>query len=112
MAKIEEEREITNLNILIDRPRWGEQLAVCYIERIDCAANRILYRLRTPDARLDLTGRAFAQLSVRVLLSGTRSFTLQCDDKFTDEMLVARYKPAAGGRLGSDGELISVAIVP
>lgn len=108
VAKIEEERQINNLNVLIDRPRAGERLAVGFIERADCVNGRIVYRMQTPDTHISLTGRDFSQLRVNVLLTGTHAITLRCDARFTRELVVARYRPAAG----SDGELISVSIVP
>jgi|CXWL01.1.fsa_nt_gi tetratricopeptide (TPR) repeat protein len=110
IAKIDDDREMNNLNILLDRAMPGEHIAVGSIERISCADGRINYRVKTDAGPLRLTTRNFSDLKVRVLTPGTRSFAFRCDTQFASEKSVLRFRPA---RQRPDvGTLISVAFVP
>ena len=108
LAKLEEERVINNVNLLIERPRLGERQAVGHLGRIACVEDRIVYRFRTDTGELNLTGKRFDDLRLKVLIEGTRSFSFRCDAKVTDDLAAITYRPGAG----NDGELLSIAFVP
>lgn len=111
IAKINEEREINNLNLLIDQPVERERLAVGSIERITCANERISFRFRTADRVLQLTTRSFDDLKLKVLTPGTRSFVFRCGTAFSAELAVARYRPA-NQQSDNAGDLSSITFVP
>ncbi|MFN0141776.1 MAG: tetratricopeptide repeat protein [Pyrinomonadaceae bacterium] len=111
IANINQEREINNLNLLIDQPLKSERLAVGSIERITCANERISFRFRTADGVLHLTTRSFDDLKLKVLTPGTRSFVFRCGTAFSSELAVARYRPA-DQQNDSAGMLSSITFVP
>jgi hypothetical protein len=108
VAKIERDRENNNLNRLIDRPGPSERQEVGRIERLTCANDGVRYRFRGSNGVINLAGKAFDDLNVRVLLSGTHSFTFGCGISLADVLAVAIYRPTTSG----DGALRSVAFVP
>ncbi len=111
IAKIEEERELSNLNLLLDRPGPTDKVDVGTLTGMACSGGRILYRVVTANGTLRLTGRRFDDLKLRVLTQGTRTFAFRCDGGFPSEKVAVRYRP--GERRGdSDGVLLSVAFVP
>lgn len=112
VRKIDEDRSIANLNILLDRAAPGELVAVGYVDQIGCSNGRISYRIRTDLGTLNLTGRNFADLKVKVLLSGTRSFSFNCGAEFSTELVVARYRPTASTNRTNDGTLVGLTFVP
>jgi tetratricopeptide (TPR) repeat protein len=108
LAKLEEERVINNVNLLIERPGAGERQAVGRLGRIACVEDRIVYRFKTDTGELNLSGRRFDDLRLKVLIEGTRSFSFRCDGKVTDDLAAITYRPGNG----NDGELLSIAFVP
>lgn len=108
VAKLEEERVINNVNLLIERPRSGERQAVGHLGKISCVEDKIVYRFKTDAGELTLNGRRFDDLRLRVLIEGTRSFSFKCDAKVTDELVAITYRPGTV----HDGELLSIAFVP
>jgi len=110
VARIDLDREISNLNKLIPRPKTGEQQVVGTIDAISCSDDSIQYRVRSGDGVLRLTSSDFDNVSMRVLLDGTHSFTFRCNARFSDVLAVMVYRPNA--RPFSDGVLRSIAFVP
>ena len=111
-ARIERDREINNVNLLIDRPRAGEKLAIGRLGRVACIEDRIVYDFKSTSGELRLSGRRFDDLKLKVLIEGTRSFSFRCDATVTDELAAVVYRPRGGSPAGLDGELISVSFVP
>ena len=112
VARIDLEREISNLNRLIHRPKPGERQVVGTIERISCGNESILYRIRSAEGALRLTSADFDDISVKVLLDGTHSFIFRCNAKFVDDLAVVVYRPNDKPTSLSDGILVSIAFVP
>lgn len=110
VAKIDEEREVNNLNTLIERPSGTERQVLGRIDRILCPDDRIVYRLQTDSGILRLTGKSFDDLRLRILTQGTRSFVFRCNAQLAAELVVAIYRPAPLQH--SDGGLVSLAFVP
>lgn len=111
IAEIEEEREINNVNILLDKPAIGESLAVGFIDQVACRDGQINYRFRTADGVLNFISRDFNEIDLKVLTLGTRSFVLNCGVKFSNELTVARYRPS-NVRYAGAGRLMSITFVP
>ena len=112
VARIDFEREISNLNRLIPRAKTGERQVVGTIERIGCGSESIQYRVRSADTTLRLISQDFDDISVKVLLDGTHSFTFRCNARFPDSLAVVVYRPNAAPTPLSDGVLVSIAFVP
>lgn len=111
IAKIYEEREINNVNILLDKPAAGESLAVGFIDQVACRDGLINYRFRTADGVLRFFSRNFNDIALKVLTVGTRSFVLDCGAGFPRELTVARFRPSRVPSANA-GTLISIAFVP
>jgi tetratricopeptide (TPR) repeat protein len=112
VARIDLEREISNLNRLIPRPKKGERQIVGTIERIDCTNDSILYSIASAGNVLRLTSANFDDLALKVLLDGTHSFTFRCNTQFRDTLTVLVYRPNQRPTPFSDGVLVSIAFVP
>ena len=108
VALIEEEREINNLNLLLDRPATGEEIILGAIRSIDCADARIYFKLVSGGNKLILTSLRFDEIKFSVLTPGTRAFTFRCDARFLDDNVVAIFRPA----MNQPGTLRSLTIVP
>lgn len=111
IATIEEEREINNVNILLDKPGAGESLALGVIDQIACRDGLINYRFRTDGGVLRFVSRDFNNLELKVLTVGTRSFVLNCGADFSRELTVARYR-SSNARSANAGTLLSITFVP
>lgn len=108
VALIEEEREINNLNILIDRPAAGEEIILGAIRSIDCADGRIYFDMASGGNTVTLTSPRFDDIKFSVLTAGTRAFTFRCGVRRLDERVVAIYRTGAK----QPGTLRSLTIVP
>jgi len=105
IANIERNREINNLNRLIDRPGTGERQEIGRIEALGCGKDGVTYRFRGANRVVQLAGKTFDEPNVKVLLNGTHSFTFRCDGSLSDVLAVVIYRPGSG-------ILRSVAFVP
>ncbi|MGE3467337.1 MAG: tetratricopeptide repeat protein, partial [Pyrinomonadaceae bacterium] len=112
IRKMDEDRDIANLNVLLDRSGPGEQTAVGYIEQIGCSNGRINYRIKTNTGVLNLSGKSFSDLKVKVLLAGTRSFSFSCGAEFSTELAALRFRPAASPTARDQGTLTALTFVP
>ncbi len=108
VALIEEEREINNLNLLLDRPANGEEIVQGSIRSIDCGDGRIYFKLVSGEKNVILTSPRFDDIKFSVLTAGTRAFTFRCDANFLDDTVVAIFRPAAK----QPGTIRSLTIVP
>ncbi len=108
VALIEEEREINNLNILLDRPGTSEEIILGSIRSIDCTDGRIYFKLISDGKSRTLTSSRFDDIRFSVLTAGTRAFTFRCNANFLGETVVAIFRPA----LKEPGTLRSLTIVP
>ena len=72
----------------------------------------MLYRVRSTERALRLTSLDFDDISVKVLLDGTHSFTFRCNARFADNLAVVVYRPNEKATPQSDGVLVSIAFVP
>lgn len=112
VAKIEEERVINNVNVLIERSKPGEFQAVGYLGKITCEDGEIFYRIKTESGELQLTSKRFDDLRLKVLIEGTRSFAFRCDSQVTDELAAIVYRPLSKSVRSLDGELLAISFVP
>jgi tetratricopeptide (TPR) repeat protein len=112
VERYEEDRLITNLNILIEQPRFGEKQVVGYIERITCSDESIMYTVRSADQKFSLRTTGFGDIRLKVLTDGERSFTLDCGVSFAKQLTVLTYKPSDGPRPNTRGRLLSISFVP
>jgi tetratricopeptide (TPR) repeat protein len=112
VARIDLDREISNLNRLIPRPKADERQVVGTIERIGCGNDSIQFSIASAGNVLRLTSANFDDLSVKVLLDGTHSFTFRCNAQFRDVLGVFVYRPNQRPTPFSDGVLLSIAFVP
>ena len=112
VVRYDEDRQITNLNLLIDRPRFGEKQVVGFVDKMSCLDGDITYKIRTGEVTVSLTSRGFGSVGLRVLTEGHSTFTFDCGRGFGDQLTVITYRPSAAARPGSYGRLISIAFVP
>lgn len=112
VTRYEEERLITNLNILIEKPRFGEKQVVGHIDKIACSDGQINYAVRSAGERFNLASDGFTGINLKVLTEGERSFTLDCGVSFGKQVMVMTYRPSVGHRPNVRGRLVSISFVP
>ena len=81
VARYEEDRELVNLNLLLEKPGFGEKQAVGYIDKIACTDSRIDYTVRSGGDSFELVSSNFTGVRLGVLTEGERSFTIDCGVK-------------------------------
>lgn len=112
IARYEEDRQLTNLNLLIEKPRFGEKQVVGYVDKIACTDDTITYSVRSGGERFGLVSTDFGGVKLRVLTEGERSFTLDCGVSLSKNLTVLTFQPLAGSRPGYRGRLLSISFVP
>jgi tetratricopeptide (TPR) repeat protein len=112
VERYDEDRRLTNLNLLIERPGFGERQAVGYVDRITCSNGNINFAVRSGGDIFNLSSPAFAELRLRVLTDGERSFTLGCGIGLGKQLAVLTYKQSASSKSNIRGRLLSIAFVP
>ena len=112
VERYDEDRRITNLNLLIERPGFSERQSVGYVDRITCSNGSITFAVRSGEDIFNLSSPAFAGLRLRVLTDGERSFTLDCGKNLGKQPTVLTYKHSANSQSNLRGRLLSIAFVP
>lgn len=112
LRQVDLNREMTNLNIVLDRPRPGEVQAFGTIDKISCSEGEIAYAVTANGAPLVLRGSKFESLRLAVLVQGMHSFKVDCGARFAGQKVVMLYKPAEDLKPGTRPELTSVTFVP
>lgn len=108
IARIERERENTNLNRLLGKLESGERRIVGHIDKVTCAGDEVSYAVRSDGVTAMLVSKDFQSLKMSVLKEGTQSFKIGCGVSLKDELLVMTFRPAAYAK----GELRSIVFVP
>jgi tetratricopeptide (TPR) repeat protein len=113
VKQIELERDITNLNSVLDRPRAGEVQIMGSLDKITCSNGQIAYAVTSNGAPLKLWTDRFEGLRLSVLIEGMHSFKLDCGAGFPGRKAVFLYTPPAAGKdsMGKP-QLRSVTFVP
>lgn len=112
VEKYEEDRRITNLNILIEKPRFGEKQVVGYVDKITCSDGNISYAIRSGGENFRLSSSGFGSIRLKVLTDGESSFTLDCGVSFGKQLTALIYQPTAASKSNTRGRLLSIAFVP
>ena len=112
LEAIERDRDITNLNRVLERPRTGEQRLVGTIDGVDCSAGSIIYNIRSEGERLRLYGERFDDLRMAVLVPGQHSFQIDCGVRLPTDKAVLAYVPENDRRGTPRPRLTSVTFVP
>lgn len=112
VAAYDKDRQITNLNLLIDRPRFGEKQITGYVEKMTCRDGEIAYSIRSAGGVFTLTSPGFGAVGLRVLTDGMRTFTLACGQGFGDQLTLITFLQTEGDRPDDRGRLVSIAFVP
>lgn len=112
VAKYEEDRVLLNLNVLLEKPRFGEKQIVGYVDKITCTDNGINYTVTSGSERFSLVSNDFIGIKLGVLTEGERSFTLDCGASLGKQLTVLTFKPTPGVRPNVRGHLLSITFVP
>lgn len=93
-AKLERDREIRNLNIMMESPAPDERRTVGRIEKVSCPRGEVTYAAVGQDGKLTLNSKDFQSLKLMVLHEGTSDVSIGCDADIKDELVVMTYKPS------------------
>jgi hypothetical protein len=92
-AKMERDREIRNLNNVIEKLKDGEKRVVGSIEKISCVKEGVLFDVAADGGKIALTSRDFQSLDLTILHEGTNDVSVGCDADIKNELIVITYKP-------------------
>lgn len=112
MARIDEERLINNLNILLGSQTAGEIRVTGLVEKIECGDKGIIYAVHFGGGKLFLSGIDFGSVKMSVLTEGERSFTLGCGTVFGRQLAVITYVPNRQRSNSLAGRLSAITFVP
>jgi tetratricopeptide (TPR) repeat protein len=96
-AKMERDREIRNLNQVIERLKDGEKRVVGSIEKISCVKEGVAYDVFADGGKIALTSPDFQSLDLTILHEGTNEVSVGCDADIKKELVVITYKPEGKG---------------
>ncbi len=109
---VERNREISNLNAVLERPRAGEERILGNIQRVDCSNGLITYNIRSKGANLKLFGDRFEDLRMAVLVSGKHSFKIDCGVRLASNPAVLAFVPLVNKDPNARPQLTSITFVP
>jgi tetratricopeptide (TPR) repeat protein len=112
MAKLDREREIRNLNVVVEKPLEGEKQIMGRIEKIECANGTVRFSVRGEKEPMILTSKDFQSLRVMILHEGTINLEVGCNATIEKELAVIGYRPAEPVVQGIAGVLVALTFVP
>lgn len=110
--RLEAEREIRNLNRIVEVPKVGEMQIVGRIKKIACAGGVVRYEFETESGPMLLTSVDFQSLNMQILHTGTANLEVGCNAKIEKELVVANYRVQEDKKLKSAGVLTAISFVP
>lgn len=112
IAKIEHDREIRNLNIVLEKLKRGEKRTLGRLTQIKCEKGEVLYTAETSSGKLTLRSKDFQELDLTILREGTNDVSVGCDANIGTEFVVITYLPSDISKPGSKDLLTGLAFVP
>lgn len=112
VAQIEKEREIRNLNHLLEELKPGEQRVAGRIEKIECPNGAVRFRIKAENAAITLSAVNFQSLRMSIFKEGTQNFEIGCGADLSAELIVATYRQPQKILPGINGEIVSIAFMP
>jgi tetratricopeptide (TPR) repeat protein len=112
LQTVERERENTNLNRVLERPRSGEQRILGTIQSVDCVGGSITYNVRAGNGNFKLYGDRFDNLRMAVIVSGEHSFGVDCGVRLALNPAVLSFTVPVNNRVNPRPQLMSITFVP
>jgi tetratricopeptide (TPR) repeat protein len=105
------EAEVKGLNNMIRRPKDGEIRVFGFLSKIECKGATPIFSIKADDSTIRLTSNDFQGL---MLMAYTPIEDLQigCDTIKRDIRALVIYRPQPDKKLKTDGNLLSIEIVP
>jgi len=100
-----------SVNDALRRPLDGETRAQGVLKSIECDAKGIVFVVRVGDRTLRLASRGFEHLHIMAFTREAGS-ELTCGARKVESQVVVTFRPAAGARAKSDGDIASLEFVP
>lgn len=110
--RLETEREIRNLNRIVEAPKDGEVQVVGRFKKIDCTGGVVRFEIETESGPLLITSADFQSINMQILHTGTANLEVGCNAKIDQELVVANYRMQEDKKLKSAGVLTAVSFVP
>ena len=110
LDEIELNRQINNLNILLERPHADEQRMVGTVERVTCSNGEIDYSVGLNGQTYAMTSRNFTSLRTAILLEGQNLFQIDCGVSFAKTHAVIAFRPPASPK--AKPQITSISFVP
>jgi hypothetical protein len=112
LEEIDLNRQINNLNIILEGPRQGEQRIVGVIENVTCTNGEIDYGIKSGGQNLVMSSKDFAGVRMDVLLEGENTVQIDCGVSFAKTLAVVAFRSPAKPLPKAKPELTSISFVP
>ncbi len=110
--RLEKERELRNLNHLIEKPAQGETQIIGKIKRINCSGGSVRFEVEAESGSLILSSKDFESVSMQILHQGTRNLEVGCGANIGAETVVINYREHSDQRQRVAGVISAVSFVP
>lgn len=112
LAKFEAEREMVNLNRMIEKPKAGEKQTVGYFQKIACPNGEVVYTFKTDTENFTLSSKDFASLNIVALTTEAQDLQVGCGADLQNTLAVITYRPNDKPKAKTKGELTGMHFVP
>lgn len=96
-ARMERDREIRNINIVLGTSKVGSVRTLGHITSISCKGEKVSYTTEVAGAKLNLTSPDFQSLQLQILRDGASNIAVGCDADISKDLVVIDYDPAVKG---------------
>ncbi len=103
--------ELDTLREVLRRPEAGEQQVQGIMTRIECRPREVLLMFQIGEGVLKLTSSKFEEVDFTTYTSDA-SGEISCGPRKRSNPVVVIYRPAPNARNQTDGEVVSVSLVP
>ncbi len=112
VEQIEKDRNLRNLNRLLDPLVPGESRVVGRIHKVACVKGEVVFNVESQGTSLHLSSKDFQSMQMSVLKEGTQNFEVGCDADLSKELVVVTYRPEPKPKANLAGVIASLAFVP
>jgi tetratricopeptide (TPR) repeat protein len=112
LAKLEAEREMVNLNRMIEKPKAGEKQTLGYFQKIACPNGEVVYTFKTDTENFTLSSKDFASLNIVALTTEAQDLQVGCGADLQNTLAVITYRPNDKPKAKTKGELTGMHFVP
>ncbi len=110
IKKIKQEKEVFNINRILEKPKKDEAWVLGYIQKIDCVSGKVIYDIKSEFTTLTLTSKDFQSLALMAHTDSATQKVIGCDVDLKDVHSVITYRKENNTK--TDGTITRIDFVP